>query len=156
MKALYPGSFDPLTLGHMDVIERSAQVADQLIVAVGINSAKTPLIDAQQRVRLIKESVAHLPNVRVELMETTLMAKVRECGVDLVIKGVRDAVDLSSELTQATVNREIGGVETIFMPARGEFSHLSSSLVKELLRWGIDTSRYVPPTIQAFLDENRT
>lgn len=156
MRLLYPGSFDPLTLGHMDVIERASRLADELIVAVGINAAKQPLFNAEQRCAMIEQSVAHLPNVRVVTMPGTLIGAVQEHQATAVIKGVRDSNDLASETTQAAVNRDLGQVETLLIPARGDLAHVSSTVVREMLRWGMDTSRYVPLPVHAFINENRT
>ena len=152
--ALYPGSFDPLTLGHMDVIERVARVADTLIVAVGTNVAKTPTFSVEARMEMIRAACAHLDNVRVLVMSSTAIEMAAEYGVNCIVKGVRDGADLSGEMAQAAVNRELGGVETLLIPSRGEYMHLSSTMVRELMKWGMDYSRYVPPAVLSFIGEN--
>lgn len=156
MKALYPGSFDPLTNGHMDVIERVAATVDHLVVAVGINSAKTPTFTAEQRCHMIQESVAHLRNVTVMIMEGTVIETTQNLQCQVIIKGVRTSADVEAESVQARVNRDLSGVETFLLPASGEFAHISSTVVREMMRWGMDTSRYVPQPVHHFINENRS
>lgn len=152
--ALYPGSFDPITLGHMDVIERVACVVDSLIVAVGTNVSKTPTFSVDERVEMIKAACVHLENVQVLVMSSTAIEMSVEYGVNYIVKGVRDGADLSTEMAQATVNRDLGGIETLLIPSRGDYMHLSSTLVRELMKWGMDYSRYVPPAVLSFIGEN--
>lgn len=153
-RAVFPGSFDPYTRGHHDLVCRAAALVDELIVAVGVNHAKSPVFSAQERQGMIRRATAQLPHVRVEIMGGTLVDFCAEHGVNLVIKGVRDAADVAHEAPQAAVNRDLGGVDTIFLPTRPELSHISSSVVRELMRWGIDPSRYVPAEVVAFMRDN--
>ncbi|WP_175954052.1 pantetheine-phosphate adenylyltransferase [Schaalia sp. Marseille-Q2122] len=154
-RAVFPGSFDPFTLGHYDLVARAGVLVDELIVAVGVNHAKTPLYSPEERRDMILRATADLPHVRVEIMRTPLVDFCAKHATALVIKGVRDAADAANEATQATINRELGGVETIFLPTRPELAHVSSSVVRELLRWGMDHSRYVPAEVAAFIRDNR-
>lgn len=156
MKALYPGSFDPPTNGHMDIIERAAACVDHLVVAVGINTSKTPTFSAEQRCAMLRQSVAHLSNVTVMEMEKTVIETAHALQCQVIVKGVRTSADVESESVQARVNRDLGKVDTFLLPASGEFAHISSSVVRELMRWGMDTSRYVPPPVHHFIDENRS
>ena len=143
MKAVIPGSFDPLTVGHLDIITRASRIADHVIVAVGVNPAKA------------SASVAHLPNVEVLPMRGLLVDFCAENDVDVVVKGIRTSADMDSEMTQAVTNREIGGVETLWIPTDPRYQHVSSSLVRELFGWGMDVSRYVPSSVLTLWGENR-
>lgn len=155
-RAVFPGSFDPYTLGHHDLVWRASTLVDELIIAVGVNHAKTPLFSAEQRQEMILRATADLPHVRVEIMPATLVDFCAQHDSALVIKGVRDAADMTSESTQAAINRDLGDIETVLLPTRPELSHISSSIVRELMRWGIDPSRYVPGEVAAFIRDNRT
>lgn len=152
--AVYAGSFDPVTVGHVDVIERAAQVMDTVVVAVGINVSKKYMFTDTQRMAMVEAACAHMPNVRVVQMSGTLVDLVAHVGATCVVKGVRDGVDVAGEMSQAAVNRDVGGVETLFLPSRGELMHVSSTMVRELLTWGMDISRYVPAPVLAFIGEN--
>ena len=140
MKAVIPGSFDPLTIGHLDFITRASRLVDHLIVAVGVNSAKASASDIRCRVESARAGLAHLPKVEVLAMHTLL---------------VRGNSDVESEMAQAVTNREIGGVETLWIPTDPALGHVSSSLVRELFAWGMDVSRYVPASVLAIWGENR-
>ena len=144
MKAVIPGSFDPLTIGHLDFITRASRLVDHLIVAVGVNSAKASASDIRCRVESARAGLAHLPKVEVLPMHTLLVDFCRTHDADLVIKGVRGNGDLESEMAQAVTNREIGGVETLWIPTD-----------RELFAWGMDVSRYVPAPVLAIWGENR-
>lgn len=154
-RAVFPGSFDPYTSGHHDLVSRAAAFVDELIIAVGVNHAKSPIFTAKERQEMIRRATADLPHVRVEVMETTLVDFCAQQGSGLVVKGVRDSADMASEATQAAINRDLGGIDTILLPTRPELSHISSSIVRELMRWGIDPSRYVPREVAAFIRDNR-
>lgn len=154
-RAVFPGSFDPYTCGHHDLVCRASALVDELIIGVGVNHAKSPVFSAQERREMIQRATADLPHVRVEIMGGTLVDFCAEHGSTLVIKGVRDAADMTNETTQAAVNRDLGGIDTVLMPTRPELSHVSSSIVRELMRWGIDPSRYVPREVAAFIRDNR-
>ena len=155
MKAVIPGSFDPLTLGHLDIITRASHIADHLIVAVGVNPAKASASDMKCRLESASAGVAHLPNVEVLAMRGLLVDFCAENDVDVVVKGIRTSADMDSEMAQAVTNREIGGVETLWIPTDPHYRHVSSSLVRELFGWGMDVSRYVPSSVLALWGENR-
>lgn len=133
MKALYPGSFDPVTRGHMDIITRAAAVADQLIVAVLINTAKQPLFDIEERVRFLQELTADMPHVTVDSFTGLLSVYAREHGIDCILRGVRSAADFEYETHMARINRQLtGGIDTWLLPADAGFSHVSGSAVREI------------------------
>ncbi|WP_043536997.1 pantetheine-phosphate adenylyltransferase [Actinomyces polynesiensis] len=152
--AVLPGSFDPVTLGHIDLIRRATRVADLVVVAVGVNVSKTPVLTVRQRVDLLREALEGVPRVEVARMDGLLVDFCRDRGADLVIKGIRDSADVSSEIIQASVNREIGDVETVFLPTSPEMVHVSSTIVRELAAWGMDVSRYVPPGVARVMADN--
>ncbi len=145
--AVYTGSFDPITLGHLDVIGRASRIFDGLVVGVGINPDKQPLFSLEDRVRLVQESVADLPNVRVELFSGLSVAFVRAQGACVLLRGVRSLTDIEAEFTMTLANRKLDpGVETVFLMADAAYSHISSSLLKQITPLADDEAllRFVP------------
>jgi pantetheine-phosphate adenylyltransferase len=149
--AVCPGSFDPITYGHLDIIERAAQRFDRVVVACTRNIGKTPLFDVDERVALVRAVTAHLDNVAVDAFEGLLVDFCRERGVGIIVKGLRAVSDFEYELQMAQMNSRIGSVETLFMTTSPVYSFLSSSLVKEVARFGGDITDFVPPTVAAEL-----
>jgi pantetheine-phosphate adenylyltransferase len=145
--AVCPGSFDPITNGHLDVIERVAGRFDRVIVACTRNIGKNPLFAVEERVDLVEQVIAHLPNVSVESFEGLLVDFCRDRGVGVVVKGLRAVSDFEYELQMAQMNARIGDVETLFMTTSPVYSFLSSSLVKEVARFGGDITDFVPPVV---------
>lgn len=152
--ALLPGSFDPFTVGHLDLVRRATAFADRVVIAVGTNRAKTPFLSATDRRDLIRRATADIPGIDVVIMEGTTIALAQQVGATIIVKGVRDGADVAWENAQAAVNREMGGIDTIYLPTRPELAHISSSVVRELYFWGMDISRYVPPAIAEQLRNN--
>ncbi len=153
MIAVYPGSFDPVTSGHFDIIERAAGMFDTLIVLVAANSAKTPLFMAEERAALLRESCAGLPNVQVALLPNALLVEyVVEQGAQVIVKGLRAVSDFEYEFQMALLNRHLEPkVETIFLMTAAEHSYLSSSIVKEIARLGGDIAGLVPEAVRPVL-----
>ncbi len=152
--AVYPGSFDPTTNGHLDVIERAATTFDRLVVAVGRNSSKTPLFSPEERVDLLRRCCAEWPNVSVTTFDGMLVNFAREQGAQVLIKGLRAVSDFEYEFQMALANRHLAAdIETLFMMASAEHLYLSSSIVKEIARLGGDISSLVPPLVEAQLNE---
>ncbi|GIU92384.1 MAG: phosphopantetheine adenylyltransferase [Acidimicrobiia bacterium] len=151
--ALCPGSFDPPTNGHVDIVERSAVVFDRVVVAVVANPSKEPLFTADERVRLLAASLTHLGNVEVAAFEGLLVDFAESRGVDVIVKGLRAVSDFDYELQMAQMNRTLRGVETLFMPTNPEWSYLSSSLVREVARLGGRIDELVPPPVAEALKE---
>lgn len=147
VRAICPGSFDPITNGHLDVIERAARRFDRLTVACTRNLGKAGLFGLDERVELIRDAVSHLGNVDVEVFDGLLVDFCRARAVDLVIKGLRAVSDFESELQMAQMNNRLGGVETLFMTTSPVYSFLSSSLVKEVARFGGDVTDFVPALV---------
>ena len=151
--AVYTGSFDPITLGHLDVIERAARIFDGLVVGVGINPDKQPLFSLEERVELVHASVGKLPNVRVELFSGLSVAFVRAQRAHVLLRGVRSLTDIEAEFTMTLANRKLDpGVETVFLMADAAYSHISSSLLKQITPLADDEAllKFVPaPVVKA-------
>jgi pantetheine-phosphate adenylyltransferase len=153
-KAVYPGSFDPVTNGHLDVIERAAELFEEVIVAVAVNSAKTPLFSNEERVAMIEEVCQHLGNVRATTFGGLLVEFAVQQHASVVVKGLRAVSDFEYELQQALMNRMLrDGIETVFFMTTPENLFLSSSMVKEIARLGGDVSRFVPPQVRVRLEQ---
>jgi len=151
--ALCPGSFDPPTNGHLDVIRRCAAIFDRLVVAVVANPSKTPLFSAAERVELLQDLTSALPNVEVRAFEGLLVDFAEGEGVDVLVKGLRAATDFDYELQMAQMNHTLRSVDTLFIPTAPEWSYLSSSLVREVARLGGDVGAIVPARVSAALKE---
>ena len=144
-KAIYPGSFDPLTLGHLDIIERSARIVDELVVGVLNNSAKNSLFSLDERVSMIKEMTDSMPNVTVTSFNGLLVDYMREIDATIIVRGLRAVTDFEYELQIAQTNHvENPEVETIFLTTSLQYSYFSSTTVKEFASYGGDLSKFVP------------
>lgn len=154
--AVYPGSFDPLTLGHLNIIERASKLFDQLIVTVGINISKNMLFTPEERVRLIKKSVSHLPNVTVQSEAGLTVRFVKEAGASVIVRGIRDSRDLSYESGIASMNHYLdSSIESIFLVTDPKYAFISSSLLKEVLHFKGDVSDLVPPAVAEALNQKQ-
>jgi pantetheine-phosphate adenylyltransferase len=152
--ALIPGSFDPVTYGHMGIVERTARQFDDVLVAVVRQPLKPQvLFNVEQRVEMLNQVTAHLPGVRVDSFEGLLVDYATRNGVQAIVKGLRAVSDFDYELQMAQMNYRLSGVETLFMPTAPEHSFLSSSIVREVARFGGDVSSMVPPEVAARLKE---
>ena len=148
--AVYTGSFDPVTLGHLSVIERSSRLVDRLVVGVGINVEKTPLFSPEERVDLVQHATEKFGNVEVRTFTGLAVNFVRECGARVMIRGVRPLTDIAGEFTMMMANRQLDpDIETIFLMADEEFAHVSSSLIKQITPLSSDEmlARFVPDEI---------
>ena len=153
LTALCPGTFDPVTNGHLDIIERAARRFDALVVGVLDNPAKQPLFAAEERVSMLKEATHHLSNVEVDAFTGLLVDYAKRRGADVVVKGLRAVTDFEYEIQMAQMNHSLSGLETLFMTAAPQWSFLSSSLIKEVARFGGDVSGLVPPVVSERLRE---
>jgi len=153
LTALCPGTFDPVTNGHLDIIERAAQRFDALVVGVLGNPAKQPLFSAEERVGLLKEATHELGNVEVEAFSGLLVEYATHRGISVVVKGLRAVTDFEFEIQMAQMNHRLTGLETLFMTTSPQWSFLSSSLIKEVAGFGGDVSGLVPTTVAARLAE---
>ena len=144
-RAIYPGSFDPLTLGHLDMIKRSAKIVDELVVGVLNNSAKNSLFSLDERVSMIKEMTESMPNVTVASFDGLLVDYMKEINATIIVRGLRAVTDFEYELQIAQTNHvENPEVETIFLTTSLQYSYLSSTIVKEFASYGGDISKFVP------------
>jgi pantetheine-phosphate adenylyltransferase len=152
-RAVCPGSFDPVTNGHLDVIGRASQLFDEVIVGVLVNESKAGLFSHEERVAMLREVTAHYPNVRVVGFEGLLVDFCRAQDAAVVVKGLRAVSDFDYELKMAQMNVGLAGVETLFMPTNPLYSFLSSSLIKDVAKWGGDVSPHVPDVVARRLAE---
>lgn len=144
-RAIYPGSFDPVTFGHIDMIERSAKMVDELLVAVLNNSAKNPLFSVKERVSMLEEITNHLPNVKVTSFDGLLIDYAKKVDASIIIRGLRAVTDFEYELQIAQTNRIVNpNVDTLFLTTSLEYAYLSSTIVKEVASYGGDISHFVP------------
>ena len=146
-RAVCPGSFDPVTNGHVDVINRTAALYDELVVAVLVNPGKAGLFSVEERMELLREAMADTPNVVVDSFSGLLDDYCRTHDIPVVVKGLRAVGDFEYELQMAQMNRELAGIETLFVPTAPQVGHLSSSLVKQIATFGGDVSRLVPKAV---------
>ena len=148
MKAIYPGSFDPVTYGHLDIIERASKVVDELIIGVLVNSAKNPLFTREERVKLLEETTKHLPNVKVKTFEGLTIDFAKQNGANLIIRGLRAVTDFETEMQIAQTNHSLDeDIDTLFFTTSLEYAFLSSTIVKEVAAYGSDVSKMVPPPV---------
>lgn len=144
-RAVYPGSFDPVTFGHLDIIERSAKMVDELVVGVLHNSAKNSLFSLEERVNMIREMTKDIPNVRVESFDGLLVDYMSQIEANIIIRGLRAVTDFEYELQLAQMNHvQKEEIETVFLITNLKYSYLSSTIVKEIASYGGDISKFVP------------
>ena len=143
--AIYPGSFDPVTYGHIDIIKRSAKMVDKLIIGVLSNSSKTPLFSVEERVKMLEDVTSYLPNVEVRAFGGLLVDFVHQCQADVIVRGLRAITDFEYELQMAQTNRVLAkDVDTMFLTTSLEYAYLSSTTVKEAAYFGADISKFAP------------
>ncbi len=154
--AVYPGSFDPLTRGHLDVIRRAASIFDRVLVAVVVNPQKRePLFTLDERERMIRDACSDLPNVAVDHFRGLLADFVRDQGATVIVKGLRVVSDFESEMSTALMNRSLSNVDTVFLPSDPRWSFVSSTLVKEVFNLGGEVAEFVPPEVLRVMQAKR-
>lgn len=154
--AIYPGSFDPLTCGHLDVIERASEIFDRVVVAVVVNPQKRdPLFTLDEREAMIRDAVAKLDNVEVTHFRGLLANFVRQVDATVIVKGLRVVADFEAEMSTALMNRSLSNVDTVFLPSDPRWSFVSSTLVKEVYNLGADVAEYVPPAVLHVMQSKR-
>jgi pantetheine-phosphate adenylyltransferase len=146
-RAACPGSFDPVTNGHIDIISRASALFDEVVVAVGVNKSKKRLFSPEERIEMLTEACAAYANVRIDSFDGLLTDFCKDQDVNAIVKGLRAVSDFDYELQMAQMNSSLSGVETVFVPTSPEYSFLASSLVKEVATYGGDVSRLVPPFV---------
>jgi pantetheine-phosphate adenylyltransferase len=148
--AVYTGSFDPITLGHLNVIERASTLVDRLIVGIGVNAGKDPMFNTDERVELVRRATAKFPNVEVQQFSGLAVHFVRKVGARVMVRGVRPLTDLETEITMMMANRQLDpGIETVVLMADTEFAHVSSSLIKQIapIAGDEELARFVPQEV---------
>ena len=150
-RAVCPGSFDPVTHGHIDIVGRAAKLFDEVVVAVGVNASKNRLFTAEERIEMLREVCAGLPNVTVSSFSGLIVDFCREIDAPAIVKGLRGGNDYEYELPMAQMNSHLSGVETVFVPTTAALGYVSSSLVKEVAAFGGDVSGLVPDAVLARL-----
>ena len=146
--AIYPGSFDPVTSGHLNIIERAASIFDKLIVCVMVNAGKNPMFSQDERVELIRRVTGHIPNVEVDSSKELLAEYAKRKGSCVIVKGLRAGSDFENEFQMALINHKINpNLDTMFLTAESQYMYLSSSTVKELGTYGVDLSDFLPEEI---------
>lgn len=154
LRAIYPGSFDPVTYGHLDIIKRSCKIVDELIVGVLNNNAKMPLFSAEERVKMLEEVTKDITNVRIVPFDGLLIDFARQMDAKVVIRGLRAITDFEYELQMSQTNHKLEPtVETMFLTTNIEYSYLSSTTVKEIVAFGGDISQFVPEAVAAKLQK---
>ena len=154
--AIYPGSFDPVTLGHLDIIRRASGLFDRLIVAVMHNQNKKPVFSVEERMEMLRRTTAGLPNVEIESFGGLLADYAREKGAHILLKGVRNPTDWDMELQMARINQGIlPQLETLLMPASAEYEHFSSTMAREMIHYGQPLEKYLPAPIAEELERTR-
>ncbi|RKD75466.1 phosphopantetheine adenylyltransferase [Sinobaca qinghaiensis] len=147
--AVYPGSFDPITNGHLDIIERSAKVFDRVIISVLHNRNKVPLFSVEERVAMLQDSIQHIPNTEVDSFNGLLIEYIKEKKAHTIVRGLRAVSDFEYEMQAASINRKLApNIETFFMMTNNQYSYLSSSIVKEVAKYEADVSDLVPPMVE--------
>ena len=146
--AIYPGSFDPITLGHLNIIKRAALCFDKLIVCVMVNSQKNGLFTPEERVELIRRVVSQLPNVEVDASSLLLAEYAKQRRARVIVKGLRAVSDFEAEVQMSVINRKLNpNVDTMFLPSHEKYTYLSSTVVKEMVRYGVELSDFLPREI---------
>jgi pantetheine-phosphate adenylyltransferase len=152
--ALYPGSFDPVHNGHIEVVERATLLFDEVVVAALRNPQKAePLFNLEERQQMLVESMSHLERVRVVSMSTLVVEAAREFDASVIVRGLRVVSDFENELQMAQMNRQLSGIETVFVPTSPQNSFIASKLLREVARYGGDVSPFVPKVVSVRLDE---
>ena len=148
-RAIYPGSFDPVTFGHLDIIRRASKIVDELVVGVLNNNSKTPLFSVENRVKMLEEVVRDIPNVKVMSFEGLLVDFAKKIDAQIIVRGLRAVTDFEYELQMAQTNHKLASdVETVFLTTNLQYSYLSSTTVKEVAAFGGDISQFVPEYIE--------
>ena len=142
--AIFPGSFDPFTIGHYDVVRRALQLFDKIIIGIGTNATKQPVFTVEERLKQIEERFRNDPRVEVQVYDSLTVDFAKQTGAQFILRGVRCIADFEYERNMAEANKEIGGIETILLYTSPEYAHISSTLVRDLYSYGKDISSFLP------------
>jgi pantetheine-phosphate adenylyltransferase len=152
--ALFPGTFDPFTIGHHSLVSRALNLVDEVVISIGINENKQSYFSVDERLASIRRLYRHEPRVRIEAYDSLTVDFARSVGARFILRGIRTVNDFEYEKSIADVNRKIAGIETFILFTEPEHTHISSSIVRELLRYGKDISSFIPPTEHPSLNES--
>ncbi len=153
-KAIYPGTFDPVTYGHIDIIKRAREIFDSIVVTVAINTGKTPLFSTQERVDMLKESLKEFKNISIDSFDGLVVDHARNVGAVSIIRGLRAVSDFEYEFQMALMNRKLAGeISTVFLMPHEKYTYLNSSIVRNLAGFNSDVSDFVPPNVKAALEK---
>lgn len=156
MIGLYSGSFDPITIGHLDIIERAAQLVDTLHVVVFVNLNKKGLFNYNERIEMIKLATSHINNIVIDKSDELVVKYCKDNDINIIFRGIRNSQDYENEITMARINNELNPeIETLFLPTKGELSHISSSLVRELYHYNYKYYDYIPTLVYDYIKERR-
>lgn len=144
--AIFPGSFDPFTIGHYDIVRRALPLFDRIVIAIGCNGVKTPLFPAEERLQAIRSAFAHEPRVQVEIYDCLTADFAAQTGAQFILRGVRCVADFEYERNMAEANKELGSIDTLLLYTSPQYAHISSTLVRDLYLHGKDISHYLPHT----------
>lgn len=150
-KAIFPGTFDPFTIGHASLVRRGLAVVNEIVIAIGVNDSKKSYFSVDKRIEMIREMYANEPRVTVEAYDSLTVDFAKEVGADFILRGIRTVTDFEYEKTIADMNRKISGVETLVLFTEPEYTHVSSTIVRELLRFNHDIAEFVPDEISRIL-----
>lgn len=152
--ALFPGSFDPMHNGHLEVVERASRIFDEVVVATVRNPQKShPMFTLEERQEMLVEALAHLPSVRIVSVSTLVVNVAADVGASVIVRGLRAVSDFENELQMSQMNRQLSGVETVFIPTSSHFSFIASGLIKEVANFGGDVSAFVPAAVEVRIKE---
>ena len=151
--AIFPGTFDPFTIGHLSLIERGLQLVDEIIIAIGVNPNKKTFFSMEERIRMISELFAENPSVSVQSYDSLTVDFAKKVGAQFILRGIRSVYDFEYEKNIADVNRKISGIETFVLFTEPEHTHISSSIVRELLSYGKDVSHFIPLNLNLNLNK---
>ena len=156
LRAVYPGSFDPVTYGHLDIMGRVAKIADELIVGVLVNKAKIPLFSIEERVKMLEEATGEFSNIKIVPFEGLLIEFAEQVKANFVVRGLRAITDFEYEMQMSQTNNKLNpNIETMFLTTSIEYSYLSSSSVREIAAFGGDVSQFVPEVVLRYLEEKK-
>jgi len=154
--AIYPGTFDPVTLGHLDIATRASEIFEEVVVAIAESPGKQPRFDLQERTELAQEVLSHLPQIRIRSFNGLLVDVAAKTGASVIVRGLRNVLDFEYEVQLANLNRQLSSrVETVFLAAGSQHSFVSSSMVREISALGGDVSTFVPPVVEAALKRSK-
>lgn len=152
-KAVIPGSFDPLTIGHLDIIKQSSELFSEVVVAIATNTNKTAMFNDEEKIKLIQENIKDLGNVSVELTSGLLVDFAQKNNIDVIVRGIRNVKDYEYERDIFEINYQLSGIYTILIPSKASFQDISSSGLKEIAQFGADVSRFVPENVAIAIKE---